>query len=95
MNEAPAEVKSGRKLFSKINDTLNLNLIISQAYILNMPKKNEKQKEKTEENTKKKRRGREGGGREQYMNRQQSLLLLHFINAFQHENLKQTAANSL
>lgn len=61
MNEAPAEVKSGRKLFSKINDTLNLNLIISQAYILNMPKKNEKQKEKTEENTKKKRRGREGG----------------------------------
>lgn len=56
-------MKSGRKIFSKINDTLNLNLIISQAYILNMPKRKEKQKEQREKNTKK----REERGEERNM----------------------------
>lgn len=51
-------MKSGRKIFSKINDTLNLNLITSQAYILNMPKRKEKQKEQREKNTKKRERKR-------------------------------------
>lgn len=77
-------MKSGRKYIFKINDTFNLNLIISQAYFFRMRKRQEKKEKKP--NTREREREKSEHATK--------LLPPHFMDAFQHKNLSQIAANS-
>lgn len=75
-------MKSGRKYIFKINDTFNLNLIISQAYFFFNAKTSRKKEKKP--NTTEREKSEHAT----------KLLLPHFMDAFQHKNLSQIAANS-